>query len=274
MRAGVAFRPMTEVSSHPQARIDALMAVGTVKVWSVVVTVMGDLCRAPEDRLSGRVLDRLLGPMGINNQALRVALHRLKRDGWIEATRDGRGSSYTLTPEGRARTESVRALIYAQGPAPAQPVHLLTPAPDATAADWAEGLPEEAVLLPSRAALLAGPPEGIPPGTLVSVLGDRPPPDWLRDAVAPPDLCTEYTRLAQAAALAAQDMPTDDPAACTLLRLAAFHHYRRLRLRHGPLPDLLLGADWPGAIARTRVMTLLAACPRPDLASLHEVAAT
>ncbi|WP_298492211.1 PaaX family transcriptional regulator C-terminal domain-containing protein [uncultured Maritimibacter sp.] len=266
---------MTEVSSPTQARIDALMAVGTVKVWSVVVTVMGDLCRAPEDRLSGRVLDRLMGPMGINNQALRTALHRLKRDGWIEATRDGRGSNYALTPEGRGRTESVRALIYAEGPSPAQPVHLLTPAPDATVADWAEGLPDDAILLPARTALLAGPLLALPAGTLVTTLGDTPLPDWARDAIASADLCAEYARLAKAVDRALADALTGDPAAGstgrTILRLAAFHHYRRLRLRHGPLPDLLLGPDWPGAIARTGVMTLLRACPRPDLADLHEV---
>ena len=56
----------------------------------------------------------------------------------------------------------------------------------------------------------------------------------------------------------------------TALRLLTLHHWRRLRLRHGDLPDLLLGEGWEGAAARRAVMAVLNRFPRPapgDLAA-------
>ncbi|MBV7409298.1 PaaX family transcriptional regulator C-terminal domain-containing protein [Maritimibacter sp. DP1N21-5] len=259
---------MTLFSPSTQSRIDALMAVGPVKVWSVVVTVMGDLCRRPGDRLSGRTLDMILAPMGINNQALRTALHRLKRDGWIEAARDGRGSSYALTPLGRDRTEAVRPIIYAAGPSAVMPVHLILPDPSLPAPDLADFLPEDSLVLPHRAALFAGPEQDLPEGALIASVPSGPLPDWLRDSVADPELCAEYEALCTATLF---DLPRD-PIARLVVRLAAFHHYRRLRLRHGDLPDLLLGPTWPGARARSRIADLRAECPRPAISTLQAVA--
>jgi phenylacetic acid degradation operon negative regulatory protein len=47
-----------------------------------------------------------------------------------------------------------------------------------------------------------------------------------------------------------------------------------MRLRHGTLPDLILGPDWPGAQARTAIARTLDTHPRPALDALRAAATT
>lgn len=260
-------RPMT---ASPD--IDRLLALGPLKVWSVVVTIMGDLCRAPEDRIEGPLLTRLVEGMGINNQALRVALHRLKRDGWIEAERDGRVSSYALTAEGRARTEAVRPVIYAAAPPAPVPVSLVLPEPAMATQDFIDALPDDTVFPGTRSALTTGPLDPALTHALVTTLDTAALPDWIASVVISPEALADYTRLAQA--LETLGPAPDDLVTRTILRLIAFHHWRRMRLRHGTLPDLILGPDWPGAQARTAIARTLDAHPRPALDALRAAATT
>lgn len=250
--------------------IDALIALGPLKVWSVVVTIMGDLCGAPGDRIEGPVLGRLVEEMGINNQALRVALHRLKRDGWIEAEKDGRVSSYALTAEGRARSEAARPVIYASAPPPAAPVWLVLPPPAMSSAEFAEALPDDTAFANLRAAITWGDSADLPEAALLARLDPRALPDWIAELLIAPEALADYRTLTET--LRRLGPPPDDPLAAAVIRLLAFHHWRRLRLRHGALPDLLLGPDWPGAEARTAVGGFLDSHPRPVLADLRAAA--
>ena len=59
-----------------------------------------------------------------------------------------------------------------------------------------------------------------------------------------------------------------DPVDRGALRVLVLHHWRRLRLRHGVLPDRLLGEGWEGARARRAVMAALARFERPPLGGL------
>lgn len=258
-------RPMT---LSPQ--IDTLIALGPLKVWSVVVTIMGDLCRDPEDRIEGPLLTRLVTGMGINNQALRVALHRLKRDGWIEAQRDGRVSSYALTAEGRARTEAVRPVIYASAPPPPATVSLVLPAPDMATQDFVDALPDDTVFPGTRSALTTGPLDPALADALVTPLALTHLPDWVSTVAISPEALADYDTLART--LTRLPAPPEDIVQRTVQRLIAFHHWRRLRLRHGALPDLILGPDWPGARARAAITAHLAAHPRPTLDALRQTA--
>lgn len=250
-------------------QIETLCAFGPLRVWSMVVTIMGDLCPEPGDRIEGPLLGQLTEPMGITNQALRVAVHRLKRDGWIEAERSGRRSSYALTEDGRARSHAVRPLIYADAPAPPLPVHLVLADPVLSAPDFADLLPDDAVLVAPRAALIAGEVEIGETACLVQPFAPDTLPDWVRDTVASDDLCADYARLG--AMLTTLGAPLEARMDATVTRLLALHHWRRLRLRHGALADLLLPTDWAGATARQAVAAFLAARPRPTLAALAEV---
>ena len=246
--------------------LSALHSLGGLKAWSVVVTVLGDLCQGPQDRISGRLLDRLVGPMGITNQTLRVALHRLRRDGWIVSEKAGRSSNYGLTAQGWAMTVAARPVVYPGAGGPAPGVSLAIAPPGLSVAEFAESLPEEAVQLSARSALIAGGGPG--EDWLVSPFAAQALPDWVAAALAPPDLVAEYAALA--GAVPGGDWP-DAPLDRAVLRLLILHLWRRLRLRHGPLPDLLL-PGWAGAQARDRVAPALAALPRPALAELEALA--
>ena len=66
--------------------IDTLAALGDLRVWSVIITIFGDSVQPRGGTVAATTLARITGRMAIRPEALRVALHRLARDGWLERT--------------------------------------------------------------------------------------------------------------------------------------------------------------------------------------------
>ncbi len=93
--------------------INALHAQGRLRVWSLVITVFGDLVQDRGGEVSTARLGQLLGRVGVEQGTLRTALSRLGRDGWVTSTRSGRTSLYRLSPEGLARFAPATTRIYA-----------------------------------------------------------------------------------------------------------------------------------------------------------------
>ncbi len=250
-----------------QEDINTVAGCGPVKVWSVVVTVLGDLLQSEDAWLSGLVLDALVGRLGINNQALRVAVHRLRRDGWIISEKRGRLSAHQLTPKGWAETEAVRAQIYGSAET-SEAVWLAVGGPSLTAAEFLELLPDHAVALSARSALVAG---GVRPSEeiLLSQFTPERVPDWAVSALAPEVMGAEYDALSAAVGRVLAHSTPEGTLDRTALRLVILHHWRRLRLRHGNVQDVVLPSDWPGARARRLVMQALTRLERPDVAELE-----
>lgn len=251
-----------------QKDIQLVAACGPIRVWSLVVTILGDLCQRPEDFLPGRTLNMLVERLGINNQALRVALHRLRRDGWIRTERDGRASNYFLSDQGRAMTQSVRDQIYTPIPTRNIPIRMVMAAPSVPAADFADLLPDDAMSLSARVALVADTDSQFD-DCLVTAFSPQTLPNWAIDTIAPPDLCSEYTQLHSAVT---QMLNRSIPASLadrTAMRLVILHHWRRLILRQNVLADILMPADWAGSNAREAVMSALERYARPDLQTLR-----
>ena len=237
--------------------IARLLDCGPLKTWSVVVTILGDLLRDPADRIHGRSLAALTGPMGIADPALRVALHRLKKDGWIQSARDGRESTYWLSDSARAETESVRNRIYGAQPAATGPVHLLLLPADV---EMTTNQGVESLTIGPRMLLTDADPARHPAQSLSLSLPRTPLPDWIANTLCPPEHRAEYRRLtdaAEAILTAAHGSET------SVLRMLILHHWRRLQLRHSPLADALLPTDWDGAQARRAVARALNQLPRP-----------
>ncbi|MCZ7676095.1 MAG: hypothetical protein M5U35_09785 [Roseovarius sp.] len=246
-----------------QSEIDRLAACGPLRTWSVIVTVLGDFCRSRDQRVGGRELQAVLGRIGLTPASTRVALHRLRRDGWIESERRGRDAAYRLSAMGWRETEAARGRIYATAPPVGTVVHLVLAPPHMAAPDFAAVLPPEAVQIAPRTALLAGAAKTPASGFWTARLEAGAAPRWLAEAVAGPDLREGYARLIEAAN-AALDAPVPaDAVARAALRVLILHHWRRLRLRHGDLPDSLLGEDWEGARARRAVMSALTRFEHP-----------
>lgn len=254
-----------------QEDINAVAACGPIKVWSVVVTILGDLLQSEEAWLSGPVLDALVSRIGINNQALRVALHRLRRDGWIISEKRGRLSAHRLTPKGWTETEAVRGQIYGAVGA-VEAVWLAVASPNLTAAEFLELLPAQAVALSARSALGTGavrPSDDI----LLSQFTPERVPEWVARALASAELAAEYDALSEAVGIVLAHSTPDGTLERTALRLVILHHWRRLRLRHGAVQDAVLPSDWPGARARRLVMQALTRLERPEVAELEQLVA-
>lgn len=245
---------------RPHSLTDALIRDGDLKLWSVVVTILGDLAPDKGASLPGPALSALIAAVGLSPDALRVALHRLRKDGWLESTRCGRISRYSLTPMGRSETAQVRDRVYRRD-LPAGPGWTIAILPPGGAAP-AQGLP-----LGDRCALI---PAGLAaPGAITAPLGTGALPPWIEAELIPVDARAGYAALAQTLERAPGDTP-DTPLARLALRVVLLHRWRRLTLRHSDLADQLLGPDWQGARLRRQVMDWLDRLPRSDLAQILE----
>ena len=103
------------------AALDALLAElsagpGRLRAWSLAVTLFGDAAAPRGGALRLGAVQAVLGRLGVEPGALRTAMSRLARDGWLARERRGRASFYSLTA---ARAEELAAAtrrIYAAGP--------------------------------------------------------------------------------------------------------------------------------------------------------------
>ena len=232
------------------------------RAWSLIVTVFGDT--GGEIEITAAPLARILALTGVSGAALRVALHRLKADGWITARRVGRSSAYRLHPNRLSETRAASARIYATAAPDPDAWHVLVEPPDAPATTPDRG---EALRIGPTLLLRAGTPEA---GDGLLLRPVRPVPGWLRDTLGSAELRAAYDGLLSG--LTKVDHLTRDrsldPAEAIALRILVVHAWRRVILRHPALPDALFPDDWPAAACRAQVLRLLARFPRPDAAQL------
>jgi len=220
-----------------------LQADGRPRVWSLVITVFGDSVQPRGGTVSTAHLQRLLGRIGIEAGALRTALSRLARDGWVSSQRDGRLSYYTLTPEGTAQFSDATNLIYA-------PDRRQTPQ------QWRIALEQQPdPLVPSLNGLALRPADTgavLPPadfalhGTLETLAPQ------MRAHLLAPGLLSALNKLHDDLRSLAhnQAMPPLDAAAARVLLV---HRWRRLVLRSPELPTPLLPKNWQGQSPRAAV---------------------
>lgn len=253
--------------------IYALSDPAQQRVWSVIVSLFGDLAQARGARLSGNSLSKVIMPMGIKPEAIRVALHRLRKDGWLESTRSGRTSEHYLTDFGRAQSAKVSPRIYDPAPNIPKDWHLLV-------ADDAHGMATLDDLLLTTDHLSVGRNVAMGSGKLPANCDEllafqvtaRSVPDWARTRLCPPDLIEACRALQDALEICvaldpARHAPT--PGQIATLRTLIVHRWRRVVLRHPDLPPEFYPKNWTGRDCRKLVFSLLDALPRPDLAQLE-----
>ncbi len=249
--------------------IRSLAAYDSIKVWSWLTTIFGDMARAPGDELSGAVLGMLTEAVGIRPQAMRVAIHRLRKDGWIVARREGRGSHYCLTEPALAETIAASARIYAARAARPDRWHLLVTDPAVPVAD------DDALAISDHCAIAAGAP--VPRGAEVLAfdLSAGQIPNWAIRAAVPDDRAEMFHRLSDALrpvgvlAASGADLPV---LTRTTLRLLALHHWRRAVLRCPPLVEALAGDAWIGGVCRRQAADIFERFPRVPAAEMMQAA--
>ncbi|QJF49793.1 PaaX family transcriptional regulator C-terminal domain-containing protein [Roseobacter ponti] len=239
----------------------ALTGPGGQRVWSLIVSVFGDLAQEKGATIPGPALSKIMAAMDVRPEATRVALHRLRRDGWITSRKTGRTSLHSLTAHGRSETVAASARIYAS--------------PDSIPREW------QIILAPedtSETALRAMGYTPLMAGVLIAARGALVPadaallqgetlPDRLRHAVAPAPLCAEYAALFETLRRVRSDLPELiqlPPVQRAVLRCLIVHNWRRLVLKHSDLPEAVFPQGWRGHECHRLVFDLLQALPRPN----------
>jgi len=278
-----------------------LLASRPPRAASLLVSVFGDAVVPHGGAIWLGSLIGWLALFGINERAVRTAVHRLAADDWFTSSSAGRRADYVLTRTSRHRFADAERRIYA-----------------ATAPPWNGGwavvvLPQGAIGAAKREAArrelfwhgfgeLAPAVLVHPSADLVELrlalrdLGierraivlhardaDRPSRDRaaLRELVASAwdlaDLASAYRTYVR------RFRPFTQPRAererfsaelCFCLRVLAIHEYRRILLRDPELPAELLPEDWIGLEARAVCIALYRAVEKPAAAYVRESGAT
>lgn len=233
--------------------VTALTQLGPMRVWSLLVTVFGDL--SDNTALDGPTLTSIMGEVGIKPEATRVALHRLRSDEWITSQRSGRISRYALTAKGQRDSAAARPRIYGRPEKMGRGAQMFLTVANGNTLD------------PADYAQIA-------PRLFVSGLGTACPPDamalapidlpiWLGDQIESDGLREGYDALYTVLAELDGVLTTVTPLQVAVLRVLIVHAWRRLTLKHPDLPRAAHSTNWRGHDCRTLVIALLDRLPRP-----------
>ncbi len=239
--------------------LEALQKQGPLKTWSLIVTLFGDLAPRQTQALESQFLQHACVPFGVKPEALRVALHRLRKDDWIKAQKHGRHMSYQLTELGQKATSEAYERIY-RGAAQAPESWMVTLAEDARTC----GNQESVLVAPNITAALERPASDADVLTVKTSFDAVP--TWMKSAIVDTQTASEF---AEFEAVIRKITPPETEASKLCLRLLVLHYWRRLLLRQDDLPELLLGPDWPGYGARLQTTGLLATLKTPETTALN-----
>lgn len=100
------------------AAIDKLVAAlhgcQPLRVWSLIVTFYGDAVVPRGGEIWLGTISELMQAMEVDDRAVRAAMSRLARDGWVERRKIGRRSFYALSNSGAQEFATASARIYGQ----------------------------------------------------------------------------------------------------------------------------------------------------------------
>jgi phenylacetic acid degradation operon negative regulatory protein len=232
-----------------------------------MISLFGDLAQAPKQHIDGPVLSAIMERLRVKPEAARVALHRLRNDGWIISEKVGRISRHALTEKGRAECAAANPRIYAD-PAISTGRWNLALTKDATTGQIEQMTQLGFIQLTPR--VFAGPSDAdAPAGALI--LPASQTPDWLRKQIAPQMQQSGYENLLEALTNVNADLPTPEGMTAidiAVMRCLVVHNWRRLVLKHPELPAPLVDPDGASHQCHLLVADLLTRYPRPELSAI------
>lgn len=226
----------------------------TPRVWSLLVTVFGELAQEDDSRISGAVLNRLTEAIGIKPEALRVALHRLRKDGWIQSVKSGRNSHYFLGGVGKAESAKANPAIYLQRPLPNE-IWIALHQGSITDEESNQG----EVCIRTGFSLSLKPLDR-PEALCLPVGAEEALPDWIRERVCSQDLVDQAKSLDQRLSILSKALRTADkmdPFQTAVLRILIIHEWRRVILKVPHLPARHFPDGWRGDACQTLIKELL-----------------
>lgn len=264
----VSDKPNTDIFCNA---IEALKDPLPQRVWSVIVSLFGDIAQGEGDQISGVALTEVGRLMGIRPEAIRVALHRLRKDGWIESLRDGRNSMHQLTVRGRQDTISATPKIYAQSPATSNDWYIICTNPGGQMSDHDKQLNTGIPLSRNTFLISADAPPALE-DIVVFHANPEQVPDWIREQCIPQELSDATVSLERSLVGAREYISSGfefDALQRTALRTLVVHRWRRVALRIPQVPGSFLPEDWRGNECRDLAVSLLQALSCPDLSDLE-----
>lgn len=241
--------------------IDRLHANGRLRVWSIVITILGDSVVPRGGRVSAVTLSAITQALRIEPVALRSALSRLAKEGWIVREKQGRHSFYTLTSEGAQSFAPATRRIYASHPPQAPDTWTiaisgpLSKSEKTAQRSAMEGLGYTSLddriylnLKPDTQSLtkVVGSPAVIS-GDFSQI------PTWLQDASGTPETAAVYREIHTVFSGVYTGL---SPVEALVARSLLIHEWRRAVLRHADLPAALFPTDWPAQLCRNFVANL------------------
>ena len=239
--------------------IAALASLGDLRVWSVIITIFGDAVRPRGGTVAANTLAAITERLSIKPEALRVALFRLAKDGWITRSKSGRNSYYGLSQQGLDEFEPATRRIYATAAELRGPWRLvgLQPQPEAGRSTLEKMMLKAGYVRLSPFHFLGAEQTGRLPDAAIVIEGKIVDlPDWARMAIAPADLQSDYAYLAGTLKTFRNHSKTEDPLMSVALRTLMIHQWRRLLLRHADLPIIFMPKGWQGEACRSLVLSL------------------
>ena len=249
--------------------VNELTRCGDSRTWSIIVTIFGDLAQNPADEISGPLLLMLTQSIGIKPQAMRVALHRLRRDGWLVTEKSGRTSKHRLSEYGLDQSASASPRIYARTLSMPDTWHMLVASPETQNAQKELESRGYRRVLPSVYIGMGSAPDDTPEyltleGRLSAI------PEWLQTSIANKATIGEYSQLAQNLGIVKgflENGCTPTPIETAVIRTLIVHNWRKIVLRQ---PDLSVEflSKHPTTECRALVWELLESLEHPSIEEL------
>ncbi len=247
--------------------IDQLRADNALKAWSVIITFFGDAVVPRGGVVAAVTVQALMQRFGIEPGAVRTALSRLVRDGWVVREKRGRQSYYTLSRQGAQPFEQATRRIYSGGETrsrDSQGEWLLLVNPHADA-QWMQSILARvpAVRLNASCVLIDQPAlvdfEPVDRAEVLAMRGtiDKVP-EWVLNLAGPVGIARGFTTLLERFEMmeAAHGNDTIDVTEAMAARCLLIHEWRRVLLKSADLSPLLLPPDWPRESCRAFVAGL------------------
>lgn len=242
-----------------------------VRTGSLIISLFGDAVAPHGGTVWLGSLIEALQPFGINQRAIRTAVFRLAKDGWLASNQIGRRSYYGLTEEGRGRFQAASRRIYGEprqdwpgtwclallggvdskhreiirkelgwlGFAPLSSNLLAHPAPDRAAVEeQLASLPgnDSVVIMTARA-----------DDTRIKNLKPLVHQAWAMEQLD--QRYADFLKRFRPVLRAAGEPGTLDPEDAFHVRILLVHEYRKILLRDPMLPEAMLPGHWDGIAA-------------------------
>ncbi|GLQ35150.1 phenylacetic acid degradation operon negative regulatory protein [Amylibacter marinus] len=236
---------------------------GRLRVWSLIITILGDVAHPHGGTMSMSDLLTLTDHMDIDQGAIRTALSRLSKEEWVIAKKTGRTSAYAFSHGGRAAFESASAQVYAPRYAPESDAWVIAVLPPQRAKDRQamQKTLAETNALQSQSGVALWPATLAPKMGYLEQLGclsfvgdlDRVP-SWAKAEFPPPEaelLAKRFIAKYQEIGNSDTPLPALD---AMVARILILHDWRRMVLRYPAVPAALQPDVWTMTAAHALVV--------------------